>query len=104
MKKRGFGKGKFNSFGGKVNPNETITDSAIREIEEECGLKILNENIKDFGKINFYFSAKPEWNQIAHLFLIENYDGKPVESDEMKPEWFDYDKIPYTKMWKDDPL
>jgi 8-oxo-dGTP diphosphatase/2-hydroxy-dATP diphosphatase len=38
MKKRGFGKGKWNGFGGKVEEGECIEDSAIRELEEECGL------------------------------------------------------------------
>lgn len=30
MKKRGFGKGRWNGFGGKVQPGETIEDGAIR--------------------------------------------------------------------------
>ena len=28
--------------------------------------------------------------------------GVPRESDEMKPEWFDENQIPYNKMWDDD--
>lgn len=30
MKNRGMGKGKWNGFGGKVEPNETIDDAAKR--------------------------------------------------------------------------
>lgn len=30
MKKRGFGEGKWNGFGGKVEPNETILQGALR--------------------------------------------------------------------------
>lgn len=30
MKKRGFGKGRWNGFGGKVQENETILDAAKR--------------------------------------------------------------------------
>lgn len=30
MKNRGMGKGKWNGFGGKVEPNETIDDGAKR--------------------------------------------------------------------------
>ena len=30
MKKRGFGKGRWNGFGGKVNEGETILDAARR--------------------------------------------------------------------------
>jgi hypothetical protein len=28
--------------------------------------------------------------------------GEPEETEEMKPEWFDLDKIPYHEMWKGD--
>jgi len=38
MKKRGFGAHLWNGFGGKVDPNETITAAAIREMEEESGV------------------------------------------------------------------
>jgi 8-oxo-dGTP diphosphatase / 2-hydroxy-dATP diphosphatase len=30
LKKKGFGKGKWNGFGGKVEKNETILEAAIR--------------------------------------------------------------------------
>lgn len=32
MKKRGFGAGKWNGFGGKVQPEETIEDAARRQV------------------------------------------------------------------------
>jgi hypothetical protein len=32
MKKRGFGQGKWNGFGGKVEPNEEVTTAAVREL------------------------------------------------------------------------
>ena len=37
MKKRGFGEGKWNGFGGKVEAGETIIEAAAREVKEECG-------------------------------------------------------------------
>lgn len=36
FKKRGFGKNKYNGFGGKVEQNESILSAAIRETQEEC--------------------------------------------------------------------
>lgn len=35
LKKRGFGEGKYNGFGGKVEQGETIRQAAIRELQEE---------------------------------------------------------------------
>jgi 8-oxo-dGTP pyrophosphatase MutT (NUDIX family) len=42
MKKRGFGNGKYNGFGGKVENGETIQQAAIRETIEESGLTPLD--------------------------------------------------------------
>ena len=37
MKKRGFGQGWWNGFGGKLQQNETTEECAVRETKEECG-------------------------------------------------------------------
>ncbi len=39
MKKRGFGKGKWNGFGGKVSQNESVLEGAQRELQEEAGIR-----------------------------------------------------------------
>jgi 8-oxo-dGTP pyrophosphatase MutT (NUDIX family) len=39
-KKRGFGAGKANGFGGKVEVGETIKEAAVREVQEESGVTI----------------------------------------------------------------
>jgi 8-oxo-dGTP pyrophosphatase MutT (NUDIX family) len=38
MKKRGFGTGKWNGFGGKVEAGESNEGAAIRELEEESSV------------------------------------------------------------------
>lgn len=38
MKKRGFGVGKWNGSGGKIQPGETPEDTAVREVKEEIGI------------------------------------------------------------------
>ncbi|XP_062359656.1 oxidized purine nucleoside triphosphate hydrolase isoform X2 [Cinclus cinclus] len=40
MKKRGFGAGLWNGFGGKVQPGESIEEAARRELLEESGLTV----------------------------------------------------------------
>ena len=103
MKKRGFGSGKWNGFGGKVNPNESVKDGAIRELEEESNVKAPSEHVKKLGELDFFFLRNPEWNQKVHLFMSNKWEGEPIESEEMLPQWFTFNEIPFEKMWADDP-
>jgi 8-oxo-dGTP diphosphatase/2-hydroxy-dATP diphosphatase len=99
MKKRGFGAGRWNGFGGKVAGEETIEQAAKREIEEEAGIKV--ENLDKVGVIEFEFKGNPEILQV-HVFKSDNFLGQPTESEEMKPQWFHVDEIPFKEMWPDD--
>jgi 8-oxo-dGTP pyrophosphatase MutT (NUDIX family) len=100
MKKRGFGVGKWNGVGGKVEKGEKIIDAAKREAKEEINIDILN--MKKMAENSFYFPHKPEWNQKVHVYLSEVWSGEPTESEEMRPQWFLVENIPYEKMWSDD--
>src|SRR6185503_3390270 len=102
MKKRKFGKGKWNGVGGKVEEGESIQESAIREAKEEIGVKIIEENMKEVANINFLYEDKEEWNQETKVFLVEEWVGKPTETEEMMPKWYSVDKLPYNEMWFDD--
>lgn len=96
LKKRGFGMGKYNGFGGKPLLGETILAAAIREAYEESGLQVKDcykAGVIDFGE---------SYLLRMHLYVCTKWIGTPTESDEMKPVWFDKNKIPYDKMWKDD--
>ena len=99
MKKRGFGAGRWNGFGGKVEPNETIEDAAKRELKEEC--EITAVKMEKVGLIDFKFENDQKILE-THIFYISEFLGNPTETEEMKPEWFDTNKIPYDKMWSDD--
>lgn len=102
MKKLGFGKGRWNGAGGKVENGETIEQAMIRESKEEIGVEP-----KDFYKVSelsFSFPHNPKWNQMVHTYFCEKWKGEPKESEEMAPRWFSVSDIPYTKMWPDDAL
>lgn len=38
------------------------------------------------------------------MYLTNAFAGEPSESEEMKPQWFAVDAIPYDKMWADDRI
>ena len=100
MKKRGFGVGKWNGSGGKVHPGETVKDAAVRELQEELGVKGLD--LIELGEIDFQFPHQPSWNQTVHIFVSHQWEGEPAEGEEMNPKWFSVDQIPYPEMWSDD--
>lgn len=102
LKKRGFGAGKYNGFGGKPGEGETIEEAASRELYEEAGVQVASESLSKVAELTFYFPQKPEWDQVVHVYLVYHWEGSPQESEEMKPEWFTFSGIPYAQMWKDD--
>ncbi len=102
MKKRGFGIGKWNGYGGKLEEGETVTEAAVREVKEEAGVDITESDLEHSGTIDFYFDDKPEWNQRGEIYTIEKWMGEPQETEEMKPAWFSFEQIPYSEMWVGD--
>jgi 8-oxo-dGTP pyrophosphatase MutT (NUDIX family) len=100
MKKRGFGEGHWNGAGGKPEPGEDIISTAKRECFEEIGVK--PGELQKVAILNFYSQAKPGDNQQAHVYFCEQWEGEPIETEEMRPQWFNLDAIPYESMWADD--
>jgi 8-oxo-dGTP diphosphatase/2-hydroxy-dATP diphosphatase len=100
LKKRGFGAGRWNGFGGKVHASESIEESAKRELlEEVC---ITARILSRAGILNFTFEDTAEHPIECHLFRIEDFEGEPRETEEMRPEWFHVDAIPFDEMWPGD--
>jgi ADP-ribose pyrophosphatase YjhB (NUDIX family) len=102
MKKRGFGKGKWNGFGGKLAEGESIEAAVARELHEECSVKV--NGIEKVAELDFFFQeARKDWNQKVHVFLARDWHGQPVETEEMMPRWFRHKDLPFHSMWQDDP-
>ncbi len=100
MKKRGFGAGKWNGFGGKVEGGESIRDAAMRELSEEAG--ITARASEEVGVLRFFYEHE-RLEMEVFVFRITEYEGEPAESEEMRPQWFDADAVPFDSMWLDDP-
>jgi len=99
MKKRGFGAGRWNGVGGKVEPDESIEAALIRECQEE-----IHVTPTHFEKVAVHDFIFPEGmsNMQVHTFVSDQWEGEPTETDEMAPQWFNQTDIPYEQMWQDD--
>ncbi len=103
MKKRGFGEGKWNGVGGKVEEGETVEQAVIREAQEEIGVGIDEKDLVPRGDLFFSFEGPDEVKLRVRIFTTSVWEGTPAESEEMSPKWFSYDSVPYDAMWVDDP-
>lgn len=102
MKKRGFGQGRWNGVGGKPKENEDILDRCYSWNSEEIG--VIPKNISQVATLDFYFQNKSEWNQQVLVFITNEWEGDPSESEEMEPQWFKTTDLPFDSMWPDDPF
>jgi len=92
-----FRNGKWDLPKGKIEPNETIELGAIREVEEECGLKVskIEKHLaityhtylfdgKHILKSNYWF--------LMHADSAQNLVPQ-AEENILKVEWVDRDKV-----------
>lgn len=102
MKKRDFGKSKWNGVGGKQQNGETIKQTALREMDEEIG--VITKTLSQVALFSFYYPFTPQDNQTVYVFTAKTWLGEPRETEEMRPAWFSFNNIPYDLMWSDDRI
>jgi 8-oxo-dGTP diphosphatase len=105
-KKKGLGAGKINAPGGRINPGESPLEAAVRETEEETGIRPVNP--VEMAELSFIFTDGYSLhgrifvaNQFKHTQFTQKV-GTLVETDEAFPFWCSQEKIPYEDMWEDD--
>lgn len=101
MKKRGFGKGRWNGVGGKIEKDEDEQTAMIRECQEEIEVTPLSYVKVAHPTFQYNGEHGPQL-VIVHTYVCHKWNGIPAETDEMAPRWFNINAIPYDEMWDDD--
>lgn len=101
-KKTGFGRGKYNGFGGKLLPGESFVEGAVREVWEEAGVQVDPDDLVHGGELWFIYPGDPQNNHHARVYTTEVWLGEPRETPEMRARWFTFANVPYEQMWQDD--
>lgn len=101
MKKRGFGAGRWNGVGGKLDPHETTEQAMIRECQEE--IDVTPTEFQQVADITFHeFHDGAASDMAVSVYTATAWQGEPTESEEMAPKWFKRDALPLSEMWPDD--
>jgi len=104
MKKLGFGAGKIVGLGGHVEPGESPSQAAAREVMEESSILVDPSALQHLGEVTFRFPARPSWDSVVSVFSADRFSGHAQESDEIAPQWFPLEDLPFSSMWDDSRL
>jgi 8-oxo-dGTP pyrophosphatase MutT (NUDIX family) len=103
MKKRGFGEGKWNGVGGKIESEETVEEALVRECQEEIGVTPIDFRKVGYLVFNEHHDGERKLMNL-HIFTATELRGEVTETEEMRPKWFSLDAIPYKSMWPADRI
>ena len=101
LKTRKIGAGCWNGYGGGIENGETPVACAIRELEEESGVKTKSKNLEKVAIVNFHNTKSDGTVFISrvHFFLVNSWEGELIGTEEMtNPTFFDINNLPFDKM------
>ena len=95
----GYADGKYTLPSGHVDENESVTNSIIRETEEEVGVIVKKENL-EFVKVLYRKkdeNSNKNEQRVDFFFKTNSWIGKPTNMEPHKcddVQWFSIDNIP----------
>jgi len=100
-KKNDMHEGMWSGLGGKVENGESPEACAIREIQEESGLVVVNPTLKGF--ITFpNFDGSNDWYVFVYTFA--DFTGALIDSPEGNLDWIENSRLPELPLWEGDRI
>ncbi len=101
------GAGCWNGYGGGREGDESLTKTAVRELQEESGLTAREEDLEKIGLLRSY-NHKSDGQVVfgeVHFYTAKNCSGDVQETEEMiTPTWFALAKLPLDELMPADKL
>ena len=85
---------------GEINEDETPQEAAIRIAHDMCGISVQKAELRAV----FEFTFDDSDAETEYEYYTTQFNGRPRETDHIKPEWFEIDEIPYSLMPADDAV
>lgn len=99
-KKNDLNEGKWVGIGGKQIPGESIEECLLREIKEECNLKLDSYTFR--GLVHF---VSDRWeDEEMYLYTAETHDQLAMENDEGEMRWIPVEEVPTLPLWEGDRI
>jgi len=96
-KKTGIGRNRLNGYGGKKKEGETSRSCARRELKEESGASVKEEDLIYSAQLRFYIEDAPTF--LCDVFLTYEWTGALEETKEMKrASLYPFEGVPYEKL------
>lgn len=100
-KRRGFGVGFLNGYGGKAAAGEDVRTAAVRELREEAAVDADPKRLQKVAVVDFFDGDEHIFE--CHVFFLAEWRGDPEETEEMAlPQLYPIANLPYERMWKSD--
>lgn len=79
----------WNGVSGYIDEGETAIQAATREIMEEIGVKVEENNLHSIGHYDMF-----------EIFYVEKWQGEPLQKEESIKElkWFPKNELPWAEM------
>lgn len=93
--------GKYNGLGGKMKPDETISECLLREIREEAGIICRNPQLR--GTVNWKGFGKNGEDWFVFIYKVKTFTGEMKKSNaEGELHWKRIDELHTLPMWEGD--